>query len=174
MKTHLLLAAVLAGSFVLASCNRDGGMDSTADPAGSDTTALESPPGMTDAPADAPAEPQADAADVTVTDVLFGTEVDADERVTSPQTAFASDDETIHVSITTVSSADAPATATLGVRWTYEDGQLIDERSAALQFTGPDATSFHVNNPEGWPMGTYDVEVTLNGEPVETRQFTIQ
>ena len=159
MKTHLLLAAVLAGSFVLASCNRDGGMDTTADPAGSDTNALESPPGMTDAPADAPAEPQADAADVTVT---------------SPQTAFASDDETIHVSITTVSSADAPATATLGVRWTYEDGQLIDERSAALQFTGTDATSFHVNNPEGWPMGTYDVEVTLNGEPVETRQFTIQ
>src|SRR5690606_15069207 len=115
MKTHLLLAAVLAGSFVLASCNRDGGMDSTADPAVRDTIGRESPIGMTDARADAAAEPQAAAAAVTGTDVLFGTEVDADERVTSPQTAFASDDETIHVSITTVSSADAPATATLCV-----------------------------------------------------------
>ncbi len=172
---HLFLAALLAGTVALAGCNRDAGMDTTADRAATGTDALETPPGMSaDTPPAMRDDTQADAGNVTVTDVLLGTEVDDSQSVTSPQTSFAADDETIHVAVTTVSDSNAPATATIGVRWTFQDGQLIDERSAALEFTGTDTTSFRVNNTEGWPMGSYNVEVTLNGETVETRQFTIQ
>lgn len=172
---HLFLAALLASTVALAACNRDAGMDTTADRAGTGTDTLETPPGMTtDTPADTRDDVGADAANVSVTEVQLGTEVDDNSAVTSPQTAFASDDETIHVAITTVSDSNAPATATIGVRWTFQDGQLLDERSQALEFTGTDTTSFYVENDEGWPMGTYNVEVTLNGETVETRQFTIQ
>jgi len=172
---HLFLAALLAGTVALAACNRDAGMDTTADRAATGTDTLETPPGMTtDTPADTRDDLGADAANVSVTEVQLGTEVDDNSAVTSPQTAFASDDETIHVAITTVSDSNAPATATIGVRWTFQDGQLLDERSQALEFTGTDTTSFYVENDEGWPMGTYNVEVTLNGETVETRQFTIQ
>lgn len=172
---HLFLAALLASTVALAACNRDAGMDTTADRAETGTETLETPPGMaTDAAEDVRDDARADAHSVSVTQVQLGTEVDNDSAVTSPQTAFASDDNTIHVAVTTVSDSNAPATATIGVRWTFEDGQLIDERSAALEFTGTDTTSFHVENAEGWPMGTYNVEITLNGETVETRQFTIQ
>jgi len=188
MKTnHLILTALLTGTLALAGCDRDGGMDTTADRAntGTDTgtgtgagtgqaTDLDTPPGMTGTERDAWGDTQAGAENINVTDVHLGTEVDDNHAVTSPQTAFASDDENIHLSVTTVSDSNAPATATIGVRWTFEDGQLIDERSAALEFTDRDTTSFHVNNTDGWPMGTYNVEVTLNGEAVERRQFTIQ
>src|SRR5690606_1826524 len=166
---HLFLAALLAGTVALAACNRDAGMDTTADRAATGTDTLETPPGMTtDPPADTRDDLGADAANVSVTEVQLGTEVDDNSAVTSPpppvtevqlgtevddnsavtspQTAFASDDETIHVAITTVSDSNAPATATIGVRWTFQDGQLLDERSQALEFTGTDTTSFYVEN----------------------------
>ena len=60
------------------------------------------------------------------------------------------------------------------MRWTYQDGQLIDERTETLNFTGRDITNFRVSNAEGWPMGSYSVEITLDGNVVENRQFTIQ
>ena len=171
---HLFLAALLAGTVALAACNRDAGMDTTADRAATGNDMLETPPGMTEAERNAATDLGADAANVTITDVHLGTEVDDNRAVLSPQTSFSANDETIHVAITTVSASNAPATATLGVRWTFQDGQLIDERSAALEFTGTDTTDFHVENTEGWPMGSYNVEITLNGQAVETRQFTIQ
>ena len=111
---------------------------------------------------------------VEVTDVQLGTEVGDDRGVTSPQTSFAADDDTIFAAVTTTSDSTSPATAALGVRWTYQDGQLIDERTETLNFTGRDITNFRVSNAEGWPMGSYNVEITLDGNVVENRQFTIQ
>jgi hypothetical protein len=165
MKTrHLLLAALLTGTVALSACNRDSDVDTTADRA---PGALETPPTMTP-------EPTAPAAVVEVTDVQLGTEVGDDRGVTSPQTSFAADDDTIFAAVTTTSDSTSPATAALGVRWTYQDGQLIDERTETLNFTGRDITNFRVSNAEGWPMGSYNVEITLDGNVVENRQFTIQ
>src|SRR5690554_6252692 len=102
--SHLIIAALLAGSIVLAGCSRDEPVDSTAAPAA--TGALETPPAMSP-------EPEA-AAVVQVTDLQLGTEVGDDRNVTSPQTAFAANDETIFASVTTTSDSSSPATGTLG------------------------------------------------------------
>ena len=34
-------------------------------------------------------------------------------------------------------------------------------------------TEFHVSNPGGWPKGSYQVEVFLNGSSVETESFKV-
>lgn len=165
MKTsNLIVAALLAGSIALAGCNRDEQPVAT-EPAA--TGALETPPAM-------PAEPEAPASSVRVSDVQFGTEVAADRSVTSPQTSFAADTETIFVAITTNNSADGESVGTLGARWTYQDGQLVDESSETVAFTAQDVTNFRISNPDAWPTGTYTLEVTIDGEVVETREFTVQ
>jgi hypothetical protein len=34
-------------------------------------------------------------------------------------------------------------------------------------------TEFHVTKPDGWPKGSYKVEVFLNGNSVETESFKV-
>ena len=162
----LTLAFLLAAGSVLVACGQDTAVDSTATPA---IDALETPPAM--------AEPEAPEATVRVTAVALGTEVADDRTIVTPQDAFASSDDTIHVSISTSNDADGETLGTLGVRWTFDDGegnQLVDERAERFAFNGEDTTSFHITNAAGWPMGTYTVEVSVDGEVAETRRFTIQ
>lgn len=166
MKTrNLIIATLLAGAVVLAGCNRDEPVDSTADlPA---TGALETPPAMTTTPETA-------ATSVRVTSVQFGSEVGDDRTIAAPATTFPPDTETISVAITTTSDAAGETVGTLGARWTFQDGQLVEESSQTLAFSGQDVSNFHIKNPDAWPAGNYTVEITLDGEVVETARFTIQ
>ena len=34
-------------------------------------------------------------------------------------------------------------------------------------------TEFHISKADGWPAGKYKVEVSLNGVPAETKEFTV-
>lgn len=162
--SHLIITALLAGGVALAGCRQEAPVETTAEPAA--PGALEVPPGMT------AEEPQAPV--VEVTGVRLGTEVDENEAVTEDQTDFAADDDTIFATVTTNSEAAVPASGNLAVRWTYQDGQLVDERSVALSFVGQDASTFRIVNEEGWPAGTYALEVRLDGEVVQTHEFSIQ
>lgn len=172
MKTrHLILAALFTGIAGLAGCRQDGPaadattpQATTPDPAA--TGALETPPPMAPGP-DAPA------ASVQVTEVQLGTEAAPDRRIASPQTSFAADTGTIVAAITTFNSADGETMGTLAARWTYQDGQLVDESSETVAFNGQDVTNFRIHNPDAWPTGTYTLEVSIDGEVVETREFTV-
>ncbi len=160
-RLDLALAAALLGTLALAGCNRDA-------PAPAPPPAAEPAPAPT-APAPAP---QAQA--VTVTAVDLGNAVGADNRVTAPATSFAKTD-TIHATVATSASDPAtPANGTLTARWTYQDGQLVDELSQDYQFTGTGHTTFQVSNPDGWPAGTYKLEVLMDGQVVQTREFSVQ
>ncbi|MGO1540155.1 MAG: hypothetical protein ACTHZI_00840 [Luteimonas sp.] len=161
-RSPLFLVALLAGIIALAGCRQETPVETTAEPAA--PGALEVPPAMT-------AEPEAPSAQVTRVEV--GTQLDDDGAVAEAQTGLSSDDATIFATVTTTSEADIPAGGNLAARWTYQDGQLVDERSVALSFTGEDTTTFRIDNDEGWPAGSYTVEIILDGEVVETREFTI-
>ncbi|QDW66773.1 hypothetical protein [Luteimonas granuli] len=154
------LTAALLGTLALAGCRKE-------EPA-------PPPPAAAPAPAPAPAPPAATPAPaVTVTSVDLGNAVDAGNRVTMPSTTFASTD-TIHASVTTSSSDPAPQTGRLTARWTYEDGQLVDETSRDFAFTGTGTTAFQVSKPDGWPTGRYRVEILHDGEVVQTRDFEVR
>jgi len=117
----------------------------------------------------APAPPPGAQTAVRVTDVDLGRALGLDKQVTEKTDSFTPA-ETIYVSVRTEGSA---STATLKARWTYEGGQLVQESSRTIAPTGTAVTEFHVAKPDGWPKGSYKVEVFLNGNSVETESFKV-
>jgi len=119
------------------------------------------------APAPPPSRPPV-AASVQVTEVQLGNGIGADKRVSAPVDVFAPTD-TIYASVATTGSAPR---ATLTARFTYQDGQVVDESSQDVSSAG--VTEFHISKPDGWPAGRYQVEVLLDGKSVSTRAFEVR
>lgn len=116
-----------------------------------------------------PAEPPAAQSTVSVTDVDLGRSVGADRRIADRTDSFGTGD-TIYASV--VTSGSAPS-ATLRARWTYQDGQVVDESTQTIAPTGSAVTEFHIAKPGGWPAGSYKVEIFLNGSSVRTKEFKV-
>ena len=64
--------------------------------------------------------------------------------------------------------------ATLRAKWTYEDGQTVDETSRTIAPSGRERTEFHIAKPNGFPAGKYKLEVFLNDQSKETKTFEVQ
>ena len=109
------------------------------------------------------------ATEFKVVEFQLGKSVDADKRVVMVANEFSPSD-TIFVSVAT---EGATPTATLGAKWTFgPEGQLINEMTEAV--TGAANTEFHISNPDGFPAGTYKVEITLDGATVGTKEFQVK
>jgi hypothetical protein len=67
-----------------------------------------------------------------------------------------------------VTSGSAP-NARIGVKWTYEDGQVVDESEQVIAPQGSAATEFHITKPDGLPAGNYKVEVSVDGALLSRR-----
>ncbi|MCA1580525.1 MAG: hypothetical protein LC796_03880 [Acidobacteria bacterium] len=148
-----LTAAVLTSVFALSACKK------------------------TEAPAATPAavEPAAaptavSVAGLTVTDVSLGKTVGADKKIQNPTDTFAPRD-TIFAVVSTNGSAPS---ATIAVKWTFGDGQTVKEDSRTIAPTGPAVTEFSIQKPNGWPKGSYKVDVTVDGKPGPSKTFTVK
>ena len=71
---------------------------------------------------------------------------------------------------TTGTAASTPMRAL----WTYQDGQVVSDDSQTLVPTGADTTEFHISKPDGFPAGSYKVEIFVDGKSVATRSFTVK
>ena len=151
---HLALAA--AAAFALAACGKK-----------------EPPPPPPPPPAPAPAPMPAPApVGVTLSAVTLGKAVGADKKVTAAAEAFAKGD-TIHASIDTTGAGSA----TLVAKWTFtKDGKTVPvkEDTATINATGPSTTEFHISKADGWPVGTYQVEIAVDGKSVASKSFRVQ
>jgi hypothetical protein len=157
---HASAIALITASLALAGCKKD------ADPLPAPTTTR---PATTPAPA-----PPVLAATATVTSVSVGNRVGPDGMVSAAGTTFAPTD-TIIASVTTqTSNPAASVSGSLGARWLFEDGQVVNIESKSFTFAGPGTTNFQINKPDGWPAGRYSLEVSLNGTVVKTTQFDIR
>jgi hypothetical protein len=107
---------------------------------------------------------------IKVTNVDLGKNIGGDKHVTDATTSFSPNDM-IYASVQT---SGASPSATVKVRWTYQDGQVVDESVQTIAPTGDSATEFHISKPNGWPIGTYKAEVYLNGQLVETKEFEVK
>lgn len=156
-----VLAIPLLATLALAGCKKDEAPPPVATPA--------------PAPAPAPVPPPAPvAATASIADVMVGSELDAEGKVSQASTQF-DPKQTITASVTTATSDPAATVAgTLGVRWLFEDGQVVNEETKSFNFTGPGVTNFQISKPDGWPAGKYTLEVSLDGTKVETREFTVK
>jgi hypothetical protein len=128
------------------------------------------PPKTASAPTTIP-PPQAPTAPAPfrVVAVTLGKEITADKKVAQPTAAFGTND-TVYAVVTTEGTAPSVA---LKARWTYEDGQVVNESAQTIAPTGTAATEFHIAKPGGWPTGKYKVEISANDAVVTTKDFVV-
>jgi hypothetical protein len=171
--TARLIAVALLASTALVACkkNADTTPADTA-PASTSTADTTLPPAAPVATAPTTATPSATNA---VSDLQLGTAVGTDNRVASPMTSFGTKD-TLYASV----SSAPNATGTLGARWSYlgTDGNAapvqVETQTQDLGGTASANHEFHVSKPDGWPAGKYRVEITHDGNVVQTRDFDVR
>lgn len=152
-----LIAIGLAGALALGACGKK--------------EEAATPPAETPTPAaPAPVAPPPAAEPVAVASVDLGTAVGPDQKVTSPTTTFGAKD-TIYAAVSTTGSAPS---ATLNAKWTYQDGQTVNDSSQTIAPSGAAVTTFHISKPDGWPSGNYKVEISIDGKPAMSKDFSVQ
>lgn len=139
----------LAASLALAGCKKKEDTSEMAAPSPAAEPAATTPP-----PAAAPAP-----AAVTVSSVTVGNTAAADKSV-APVATLGSKDKII-VSVKTEGTATG---ANLGVKLTFQDGQVAGEQSATLNTTGAETTNVEFTNANGWPAGTYTAQASVDGQ----------
>jgi hypothetical protein len=107
---------------------------------------------------------------VQVADITLGRGVTADKHVANPTDTFTARD-TIFASVHTTG---ATANTNVAARWTFQDGQVVDERSETIAPSSDTYTEFHIAKPSGWPTGNYTLHVLVNGQEVQTKNFRVQ
>jgi hypothetical protein len=106
---------------------------------------------------------------VQVADVTLGRGATADKRVANQTDTFAAHD-TIVASVHTTGSA---ANTNITARWSFQDGQTVDERTETITPNGDAYTQFLVSKPSGWPAGRYTLHVLVNNQQVQSKDFTV-
>jgi hypothetical protein len=107
---------------------------------------------------------------VRVSQIDMGRSLTAGKTIDDDTDSFKPSD-TVYASIVTQGTA---ATAALKARWTYQDGQVVNESTQTIAPSGDARTEFHVSKPDGWPTGKYKLEVFLNGSTAATRDFEVE
>jgi hypothetical protein len=146
VRRALVACALLA--LALPGCKRNS----------TETPAANTPPPVSSTPA------------FRVTSVDVGNMIDTSKRVANPGSEFSPAD-TIYASV--ASEGTAPEVSMVA-RWTYQDGQVVNETKQVIAPSGPAVTEFHIARASGWPAGKYKVEVTANGSPAGSREFEVK
>ena len=127
-------------------------------------------PPAAEAPAPAPVDAAPTVAPATINAVELGNAIGADNRVTTASAVLGKTD-TIYASVNT--SGAAAAGNKLNAKWSYQDGQTVHTEDRVMD--GADTIyEFHIQNPKGWPVGKYKVDVTLDGGQLQTREFEVK
>ena len=157
MRTIHRTIAGVAAALALAACGgNDDAATTTAD------TGLATAP-----PATAPA-----AGDLRVTEVDLGRAMVGDTAVVEDIDDFTPRD-TIHAVVRHEGAANG---ATITARWTFQDGQVVDERSETVTATAGQTayTHFMITKATPWPTGNYTLRILVNGNEVESEDFEIK
>lgn len=114
--------------------------------------------------------PPAAPAEIMVSAVSLGTSVGADQKVTAASTSFGVND----VIYAAVDTKNASSNATLAAKWTYQDGQVVNEESSNIAPAGDVTSNFKLSKATPWPVGKYKVEIMLNGVSAQSVDFEIK
>ena len=104
-----------------------------------------------------------------VSGIETGKGLNADKTVKDDAHDFGVRD-TVYVSVKTEGSG----TAKLSAKFTFQDGQTVNESSQDIAPTGDANSEFHIQKATPWPKGDYKVEIMLDGVSAGTKDFTIK
>lgn len=107
---------------------------------------------------------------VRVSEIDLGRSLNADKSINDNTNSFKPAD-TIYASVKTQGTATA---TTIQAKWTFQDGQIVNESTQTISPTGEARTEFHISKPDGWPVGKYKVEIMINGASAGTRDFEVK
>ena len=161
------LTVALATLVTLTACGKKG--DDSAATMGASTGAVggDVAPG-TAAPSPAPAAP---VGSLAFGDLKLGRAVGPDNAVTDATDDFKPSDAIYAV----VETNGASSGQSLVARWTYQDGQVVDETTQPVNSTGGMArTVFRISKPSGWPKGNYKVAILMNGQEMKSEDFEVK
>jgi hypothetical protein len=108
--------------------------------------------------------------ELTVAGVMIGKRIGENKLITEPTFQFAPSD-TVYIS---VSTEGVPDSANLSAKWRFQTGKVVDSSSQTIQPEGRETTEFHVSNPKGFPVGTYNVTVYADGDSVDSKNFAVK
>ena len=165
----LMLAAALLSALVLGGCGKS---NEPASPIPSSpppsATAKASP--MTSPSSATTATPSDTVAGVFVSSVELGSSVDAKYEIRANGTSFAPK-ENIYAAVKT----EGEGHATLAAKWIFNGDQTVHQDSKTLDTMGAaQTTTFMISKPDGFPAGDYKVEISLAGEPVAGKAFSVK
>ena len=109
-------------------------------------------------------------ATLQVAEVDLGKGLQSDKTIRDETDDFAQRD-TVFASVRTTGAAD---NATITARWTFQDGQVVDERSESISPTGEAFTTFFIAQPGGLPKGKYTLTVLVNGAEAQKKEFEVK
>lgn len=112
----------------------------------------------------------ADASVVEIAEVDLGKGLQADKSIRDETDDFARRD-TVFASVRTTGTSNS---ATITARWTFEDGQVVDERTETISPSGDAYTTFFITQPGGLPAGKYTLSVLLNGAEAQKKEFEVK
>ena len=113
-------------------------------------------------------------ATLSIVGVDLGTSVGENMKLNAAMTTFGPMDTIIAAVATATSDPAASVSAKLGVKWTDKDGKVFNDESKAAKFTGNTVTDFRVANPAGYPAGKYKIEILLNDNVVQSKDFEVK
>ena len=136
----------------------------------------EAAPAPTPAPAAVEPAPMAAATTASVASVDLGTATGPDMKLTATTMSFKPKDKFIVSVGTTTSDPAASVAGKLTAKLTFANGAEImpvDEKTQDFNLAGPGTTNFEFSKPDGWPVGKYKVEVSLDGAVVQSKDFEV-
>lgn len=145
------IAALTLATFALVACDRAGTREAEVDEESATV---------------APGAPR-------VSNIELGKRTGPNLRVSETASTFMERD-TVYLSVVT---NNATEDSRVSARFTSQDGAVIDssgQNVARDAGTTTAVTQFRLVQDNGWPVGTYTVDIWLNDAPVGTRQFDVK
>ena len=100
----------------------------------------------------------------------MGRHIGPDKKISDKTDDFAPRD-TIYASVHTTGAA---TNRSITARWTFQDGQTVDERSETISPTTDAYTEFHIVKPSGWPKGKYTLHLLMDGAEAKSKDVTVK
>jgi hypothetical protein len=118
----------------------------------------------------APAPDTAVSKELSVAGVMIGKRIGENNLIIEPTFQFAPAD-TVYVS---VSTEGVPDSAVLGAKWRFQTGKMVDSSTQTIRPEGQANTEFHVSDPKGLQVGTYNVTIYADGDSVDSKNFAVK
>ena len=165
-KTLKFAAVAALATLSLSACQPEAPADMPA--------AAAQAPAAAPAAAEAPAPVATAVATASITDVELGNALDPDGKLAEAKTTFAPMDNVVVAIYTAGNDAAATAKGVVGTRWLDQDGKVVHEESKDFDVTGTGVTTFQIGKMDGWPVGRYTIEISLDGQPAMSRGFEVK